>query len=356
MRKEHLRLLHCPPEQLLSAVRQRYWPLSGRREARKIVRSCVSCFRFRPTVPELKMGDLPKQRVTGLGRPFRSTGVDYAGPLQLRESRRRGRIHISKGYIAIFTCLSTKAVHIELVSDLTTEAYLAALNRFTARRGICSKIFSDNGTNFVGAARELKEVYTFLERKSSEIEDNLARRRIKWSFIPPHAPHFGGIWEAAVKVAKRRLYTVTKGRVLTFEECSTLLSQIEAIMNSRPLMPLSSDPNDLSALTPAHFLIGDSLIQPAQHDFTEISENRLTHWQNRQRLLQQFWIRFHKEYLNELQPRTKWTASGDNIELNTVVLIKEDHTPPLQWALGRITALHPGQDGVVRVVTVKTQS
>ncbi|XP_011859614.1 PREDICTED: uncharacterized protein LOC105557078 [Vollenhovia emeryi] len=197
MREEHLRLLHCPPEQLLNAVRQRYWPLSGRREARKIVRSCVSCFRFRPTVPELKMGDLPKQRVTGLGRPFRSTGVDYAGPLQLRESRRRGRIHISKGYIAIFTCLSTKAVHIELVSDMTTEAYLAALNRFTARRGICSEIFSDNGTNFVGAARELKEVYTFLKRKGSEIEDNLARRRIKWSFIPPHAPHFGGIWEAA---------------------------------------------------------------------------------------------------------------------------------------------------------------
>ncbi|XP_011858946.1 PREDICTED: uncharacterized protein LOC105556463, partial [Vollenhovia emeryi] len=161
---------------------------------------------------------------------------------------------------------------------------------------------------------------------------------------------------AAVKVAKRHLYTVTKGRVLTFEECSTLLSQIEAIMNSRPLMPLSSDPNDLSVLTPAQFLIGDSLIQPAQHDYTEISENRLTHWQNRQRLLQQFWVRFHKEYLNELQPRTKWTASGDNIELNTVVLIKEDHTPPLQWALGRVTALHPGQDGVVRVVTVKTQS
>ncbi|XP_071579872.1 uncharacterized protein [Temnothorax nylanderi] len=302
------------------------------------------------------MGDLPKQRVIGFDRPFRSTGVDYAGPLQLRESQRKGRLHLSKGYIAIFTCLSTKAVHIELVSDMTTEAFLAALNRFTARRGICSEIFSDNGTNFVGASRELKEVYTFLEKESSEIGRSLANQRIKWSFIPPRAPHFGGIWEAVVKVAKQHLHTVTQGRVLTYEECSTLLSQVEAIMNSRPLTPLSSDPNDFSVLTPFYFLIGDLLIQPAQYDYAEVPEKHLTRWQNLQKLRQQFWIRWHREYLNELQQQTKWSDMGDNIELNTVVLIKEDHLPPLQWALGRVTALHPGQDGVVRVVTVKTRS
>ncbi|XP_024892982.1 uncharacterized protein LOC112468134 [Temnothorax curvispinosus] len=288
MQEEHSRLLHCPPEHLFNAVRQRYWPLIGRRETRKTVKGCLNCFRFRPTVPGIKMGDLSKQRVISFDRPFRSTGMDYAGPLQLRESRRREKLHLSKEYIAIFTCLSTKAVHIELVSDMTTEAFLAALNRFTARRGICSEIFSDNGTNFVGASEELKEVYTFLEKESSEIGRSLANQRIKWSFIPPRAPYFGG----------------------------------------------------------------DLLIQPAQYDYAEVPENHLTRWQNLQKLHQQFWIRWHREYLNELQQRTKWSDMGDNIKLNTVVLIKEDHLPPLQWALGRVTALHPGQDGVVRVITI----
>ncbi|XP_071574572.1 uncharacterized protein, partial [Temnothorax nylanderi] len=165
MKSEHIRLHHCPPTQLLSAVRYRFWPLSGLREARKVIKARLPCYRFRQTFPEVKMGDLPAQRVSGFSRPFVTTGVDYAGPLQIRETRRRGRVHVSKGYVAVFTCFSTKAVHLELVTDLTTEAFIAALRRFTARRGICSQLFSDNATNFVGAARELKEIYEFLEKE-----------------------------------------------------------------------------------------------------------------------------------------------------------------------------------------------
>ncbi|XP_071579211.1 uncharacterized protein [Temnothorax nylanderi] len=216
MRQEHVRLHHCPPEQLLSVVRYRYWPLSGRREARKVVKNCLNCFRLRSTTSEVKMGDLSKQRVAGYER-FTNTGIDYAGPLQVRKSRRRGRIHVSKGYIAIFTCFSTKAVHLELVSDLTTKAFLAALSRFTARRGICSQMFSDNGTNFVGTARELKEIYAFLEKEKDEIQTNLTQQKIAWSFIPSRALHFGGLWEAAVKIAKRHLLSHR-------EECSRLKS------------------------------------------------------------------------------------------------------------------------------------
>ncbi|XP_077277433.1 uncharacterized protein LOC143905732 [Temnothorax americanus] len=163
MRQENVRLHHCPSEQLLSVVRYRYWLLSGRREARKVIKNCLNCFRLRPTTPEVKMGDLPKQRVAGYERPFTNTGVDYAGPL----------------------CFSTKAVHLEFVSALTTEAFLAALSRFTARRGICSQEFSDNGTNFVGAARELREIYAFLEKEKDEIQTSLAQQKITWSFIPP---------------------------------------------------------------------------------------------------------------------------------------------------------------------------
>lgn len=130
--------------------------------------------------------------MSGFTRPFAVSGIDYAGPLQVRESRRRGRVHVSKGYVAVFTCFHTKAVHLELVTELTTEAFLAALRRFTARRGICSQIFSDNATNFVGAARELREVYEFLKKEKTEIESNLGSQRIQWNFIPPRTPNFGG--------------------------------------------------------------------------------------------------------------------------------------------------------------------
>ncbi|KMQ90228.1 hypothetical protein RF55_10034, partial [Lasius niger] len=160
---EHIRLHHCGPEQLLTSIRQKYWILSGRREARRITRSCLNCFRLHPSGARVKMGDIPEARIAGFLRPFAVSGVDYAGPLKIRESRRRGRAHISKAYVAVFVCFNTKAVHLELITDLTTEAFLAALRRFTGRRGICSHLYSDNATNFVGASRELKDIYEFLE-------------------------------------------------------------------------------------------------------------------------------------------------------------------------------------------------
>lgn len=354
MRREHVRLHHCPPEQLLHAIRQRYWPIAGRREAQKIVRRCLNCFRFNPSIPEVRMGDLPKERVTKVTRPFTVTGVDYAGPFQLRESKRRGRLQIFKCYVAVFTCFSTKAVHLELVSDLTTEAFLAALQRFTARRGICSQMFSDNGRNFVGAANALKELNSFLTRESSDIASHLAEQHISWKFIPPRSPHFGGLWEAVVKIMKRHLYTVSQGRLFTFEELSTLLCDIEAILNSRPLTPLTSDPNDLSVLTPAHFLIGDSLVQPMQSSHIHEPDNHLSKWQHLKKVRQILWQRWQREYLQELQRRTKWNTTDQRVELGNLVLLIEEGVPPLKWSRGRVIKLHPGQDGEVRVVTVKT--
>lgn len=152
LRDRHEKLLHCPPEHFCS-IRQRYWPISGRREARKITRKYIECYRFNPTMVEVKMGELPAAQVNGWNPPFAIAGVDYTSPVQIRESRHRGRMHISKGYIAIFVCTVTKAVHLEMVTDLS-EAFIATLRRFVTRRGLCSQIFSDNGTNFVGTARK----------------------------------------------------------------------------------------------------------------------------------------------------------------------------------------------------------
>lgn len=207
---------------------------SGQRETQKVVRKCLKCFRFKSRIPKVKMGDLPTERVVQQGRTFVTTGVDYASPFAIRESKRRGKLITTKGYVALFICFHTKAIHLEMVTELTTEAFLAALDRFTARRGLC-QIFSNNGTNFVGAAREMKEIYKFLQEKNLDIATVLSNQRITWSFIPSRSSHFGGLWEAAMKIMKRHLYTVTQGRLLTFEEYSTLLANIEAILNSWPL-------------------------------------------------------------------------------------------------------------------------
>lgn len=354
LEEEHKRLHHCGAEQLRTSVRQKYWILSGRREARKVTRSCVSCFRWKPISAQVKMGSLPAPRVTGYVRPFAISGVDYAGPIKIRESRRRGRMHTSKAYVALFICFNTKAVHLELVTDLTTECFMAALRRFTGRRGNCQQLYSDNATNFVGAARELEQIYDFLRKGEQEIRTELASQRIEWHFIPPRAPNFGGLWESNIKSMKRHFYVVTKGLVLTFEECYTLLIGIEAVLNSRPLTAISSDVRDLTVLTPSHFLIGERLSQPVEKEYREVPDNKLKRWQHLQKVRQDFWRRWQREYLAELQRRTKWTSGEKNLQPGSLVLLKEDNLPPLQWAIGRITDVYPGSDNIVRVVGVQT--
>lgn len=276
-------------ERLLNTLRQRLWILSGSRKIKKVLKQCIRCFRCNPTSPEIIVGDLPEAQVVGFTCPFTCTGVDYMGSIKIKESRRRGRVHEMKAYIAIFVCLSTKAVHLELVTELTREVFVAALTRFTARRGICSQLFSYNGTNFIRANRELKEIYDFIARENETLTSHLAKQEIKWNFIPPCSPNFGSLWEAAIKAVKKHFYAVTKGLTKTFEELYTLLVGIKVILNSRALTALSNDPSDLSVLTPSHFLIGDSLIQPMQHDLCEVSDNRLSHWQHVQILRQHFW-------------------------------------------------------------------
>jgi hypothetical protein len=209
----------------------------------------------------------------------------------------------------------------------------------------------------VGADRNLQELVSLNNNINHNIEvsNQLSQQGIHWHFNPPGAPHFGGLWEAGVKSVKYHLVRVIGASRLNFEEMSTTLTQIEALLNSRPLTPESANPNDLSALTPGHFLIGAPLTAAPDSDVTELNPGRLDRWQLIQQMYQTFWKRWSKEYLTRLQQRPKWMCETADIAVGNLVTIRDENLPPMSWKLGRVQVIHPGNDGHVRVVTVKTQ-
>ncbi|XP_062717001.1 uncharacterized protein LOC134292162 [Aedes albopictus] len=273
----HREYLHVGQNGLLAIVRQQFWPMNAKRTINRVLRKCVRCFRVKPRDVDLLMGDLPSFRVT-VSHPFMRTGVDYAGPVLLKQGRMKAPI---KAYIALFVCMATKAIHIELVSSLSTDSFLAALHRFVGRRGNVAEILSDNGKNFIGANRQLKELQTLTmsDMMKQEIAKFCQPKGIMWNFNPPKAPHQGGLWEAGVKSAKFHLHRILKEAYLTYEEMSTLLVQIEAILNSRPLCEQSTDPMDYEALSPAHFLVGRELTAEAEPMYDHLKENTLSRYQ-----------------------------------------------------------------------------
>lgn len=349
-RYEHKRLLHAGPQLLLATIRDNWWVLKGRDLARQTVHKCISCTRQRGKTLSIKMGNLPLERLEP-GYPFQRCGVDYAGPVFILNRKGRGA-KLDKCYICLFICFTTRAVHLELVTSLSSEAYLLAFRRFLSRRGKPAQVFSDNGKTFVGA---LKEFSKFLSDNEDDIVSFAANENIQFSFIPPYSPHFGGLWEAGIKSCKHHLHRIGTAN-LTYEEYSTLLAQIEAILNSRPMYSMSSDPNDLLPLTPAHFLIGRPLVAPAYKNITTASTSYLNRYERVEQMRQTFWQRWAKEYIGELQTRTKWQTNKDTLAPNTLVLIKEDNLPPLKWLLGRITRTFPGTDGLARVAEIKTRN
>ncbi|XP_031349442.1 uncharacterized protein LOC116175453 [Photinus pyralis] len=350
IRDEHTRLLHSGQLTTLNSLRQRYWPIAGRDQIKKVLRQCIKCYKVNPIASEQIMGNLPFDRVSA-ARPFIHCGVDYAGPLSLKEGRGRGK-RLIKGYISLFICLATKAVHLELVGDMTTDSFLGAVKRLISRRGHVTDFYSDNGTNFVGADREFQKL---MRSESLKNKLNVTAQNINWHFIPPRAPHHGGLWEASIKLIKHNLKRVVGNANLTFEEMYTVLTGIEACINSRPITPISNDPHDLTALSPSHFLIGDILVAPIESDVTTLKINTLSRWQLVDQIKQHYWRRWQREYLHHLQQRTKWKCSKADIVIGDMVLIKEENLPPLQWSYGRVLDIHRGSDEKVRVVIIKTK-
>ncbi|GFX27788.1 integrase catalytic domain-containing protein [Trichonephila clavipes] len=291
IKEQHIAHLHAGPTLLAHVLRQSHWIVGSRKLINKCIRKCLKCNKFKTstTTPQL-MGNLPKHRVT-LERPFFSCGIDYAGPVLIKCNKGRGT-KSTKGYIALFVCLATKAVHIEAVGDLTTDSFIAALRRFSARRGAPRHIYSDNGTNFVGARRKLDEIRKlWLSLPTNEaISYYLSKSSIDWHFIPPSSPHF--------EVFGNQEFDPSRG----------------ASFNLQPQRSLG------------------------------VLQN----------IKRGFWKKWSSEFISSLQPRKKWQDAQPNLKEDDIVLIKEEG-PPGTWPMARVLQVHPGNDGLVRVATVKTQ-
>lgn len=352
IREAHDRTLHGGPQLMVNYLRTKYWIIQVKSLAKLYVRNCVTCIRYASRPTQQLMGQLPSARVTAC-RPFLRSGVDYAGPISIRSSKGRGH-HSHKGYICLFVCMVTRAVHLEAVTDLTAQGFLAAFKRFVARRGHCAEVWSDNGTNFVGAAKELKSLFQ-IEKSSiaTEIAEALALSGTSWHFIPPRAPNFGGLWEAGIKSTKHHFRRVIGDTTLTFEEITTVLAQIEACLNSRPISQMSDDSNDPSPLTPGHFLIGEPLVLAPEANYEQSNISCLRRWQLTQKMVQHFWKRWSAEYLTHFLQRHKWAHIQPEPKLGDVVLVKEDDLPPARWLFGVIVNKHPGVDKVTRVVSLR---
>ena len=344
----HSRLAHPGPEHTLCAIRERFWPLRGRATVKKWTASCPVCKRRRAQPAPPVMADLPVSRVTSHEPPFSRVAVDYFGPIQVKRLRKT-----EKRYGCLFTCLATRAVHIEIAHSLDADSFIMAIRRMSARRGAPKVVYSDNGTNLRAGEKELRECLR--EMNSDKITDSLSQKGIEWHFSPPAAPHFGGVWERMVKSVKRALAVIMRETV-SDETLLTMMCEAEGIVNSRPLTHVSSRPDDLQALTPSHLLLGrgNPCLPPGAFTDSDLTTRR--RWRHAQRMADHFWTRWRREYLPTLTTRPKWLRDTRNLKVGDLVLIAEDNEARGHWPLGRVTRCIPGSDGRVRSVQVKTST
>ncbi|KAL0839259.1 hypothetical protein ABMA28_016019 [Loxostege sticticalis] len=335
----HRKAAHAHPRLVINEIRQRYWILHLRATIRSIVLRCAWCVlnKSKPLSPPI--GDLPPERMAHHRRPFTFVGLDYMGPVLVTVGRRH-----EKRWIALFTCLTVRAIHLEIVASLSTDSALMALKRFVARRGTPTKIFSDNGTAFIGANNILKAM-----------AEAGANSGITWSFQPPAAPHMSGVWERLVRTVKTALHAMLRDRAPKEELLHTALLESEAIINSRPLTSLPVDPDCPEALTPFHFILGTSSpFHPVPLDVDDGDLLSRSDWRKSQRLADMFWSRWVKEYLPTLLPRGSSAKFQRSVAVGDLVLIVDPALPRCTWPRGRISRVFPGRDGNIRVAEVST--
>eukprot|EP00112_Aurelia_sp_Birch-Aquarium-sp1_P008827 Seg1983.6 transcript_id=Seg1983.6/GoldUCD/mRNA.D3Y31 product="hypothetical protein" protein_id=Seg1983.6/GoldUCD/D3Y31 len=318
IRHEHEQFAHAGSEFTLAEIRHSYWIVKGRSAVRKVIHNCMHCKkeRARPAIPI--MADLPEFRIAVGEPPFSHVEVDFFGPMQVKRAR-----STVKRWGCIFTCLVVRAVHLEVVESLETDAFINSLERFMNRRGHPNLIVSDCGSNFRGADRELKVCLKELDQE--KIKTFASNRRVKWKFNPPSSPHMGAAWERLVRSAKTALKAILKGRLVDDFSLATIFTEAEGIMNSRPLTATSDDINDLEALTPNHFLLGRASPNLPPGIFYETDISNRKRWRQVHMLTEHLWRRFQREYLPTLTKRPKWRNSEARVQCGDLVLLQDQN-------------------------------
>ncbi|XP_076660139.1 uncharacterized protein LOC143363448 [Halictus rubicundus] len=347
IRAYHQRFFHGSSNTVVNEIRQKYYIVGVRRALRSLISKCLIC-RFRRAKPRSpEMSNLPPGRVAYRQRPFSHCGMDYFGPMQVKIGRRR-----EKRWGVLFTCLTTRAVHLELADSLTTSSAIMALQRLAARRGSPLVVYSDNGTNFKGASKELRDAAATIDEEN--LRSYALEKRMKWIFNPPDAPHMGGVWERLIRSVKSALQAILRDQIPSSEVLHTLLVEIEHSVNSRPLTHISVDPGDEETLTPNHFLLGTSSgeVHLGRYDAQATCPKK--QWKIAQSFAESFWRRWLREYLPTLISRPKWHKSDTNLKKGDLVLIVDFQMPRNSWNTGTIEEVYPGADGVIRIAKVRT--
>ena len=349
LRNIHQEVGHSGRNHMLSKLREKYWMTGASTAIRRVLSKCTICRRLNATPVCQQMADLPTDRLKPDEPPFTCVGVDYFGPIEVRS--RRSTV---KRYGVLFTCLVLRAIHIEVAPSLDTDSFINALRRFIARRGQVRELRSDNGTNFVGAERELKT--TIAQWNQAQVYDVLLQKGIKWTFNPPAGSHHGGVWERLIRSVRKVLNSTLKVQRLDEEGLHTVLCEVEAIINSRPITKASTDPNDLEALTPNHLLLlkNQPSLPPGEFQAADLYAQR--RWRQVQYISDLFWKRWTKEYLPLLQERQRWTGVQRNLVAGDLVLLMDSTAPRNSWIMGRVLQTFPDRKGFVRQIRIKTRT
>lgn len=326
------------------------WIVGGKRLISSIIFKCVVCRKLRGKFVCQKMADLPSDRLEQAA-PFTYVGVDTFGPWQIVARRTRGGFANSKRWAILFTCLTIRAIHIEVVESLSSSAFINALRRFLALRGTVKEFRSDRGTNFVGACEELQMNAIQVER--GEIQNYLYNKGTVWKFNSPHSSHMGGVWERMIGIARRILEPMLcNEKNLTHEVLITVLAEVTAIVNSRPLVPVSYDSEVPEIISPNKLLTLKSDLDVQPSEIIETQNLYKFQWQRVKHLANIFWNRWRKEFLQSLQSRRKWHNVQDNIQEGDLVLLKDKDVGRVCWPVARIKRVFPDSDGKVRKVEV----
>lgn len=333
----------------MNLKKNKYWLIKGRRVVRKIVRNCVECKKLRAKpVPPL-MANLPKERLQPFAPPFTNSGLDYFGPFIVVIGRRR-----EKRYGCLFTCLTTRAVHLEMAYKLDANSFIMAFRRFIAIRGTPKVVFSDNGTNLAAGEKEMRE--NILSLDCSHLREEMKRRSINWRFSPPSAPHFGGAWERLVQSSKGALRAILQDRAVSDEVLITVFSEVMSLLNGRPLTFVSMDPDDDEPLTPNHFVLGRAHphIPPLNVDESHNLSRR--RWKFSQFIVDQYWKRWMREYVPNLIESRKWFRQTQKLQIGDRVLIVDENAKRGEWPVGKVVVVKRGDGNIVRTAVVQTKS